>query len=106
MYAIRLIRKLKVKINLVTAKFALIFFYGNHYNIKVASGEHSTLEHYQHVHLKGGSSVLKKIFLRSLWIMTLVIVIMIVPSVRFLFSAASLGSAVPDHITLTWRDDP
>lgn len=55
---------------------------------------------------KGGNSVLKKIFLRGLWIMTLVIVIMIVPSVRFLFSAASLGSAVPDHITLTWRDDP
>jgi hypothetical protein len=50
--------------------------------------------------------MLKTILLRGLWIMTLVFVITIVPSVHFLFSAVSLGSAVPDHITLTWSGDP
>jgi hypothetical protein len=50
--------------------------------------------------------MLKTILLRGLWIMVLVIIIMTVPSVHFLFSAVSLGSAVPDHITLTWSDDP
>jgi hypothetical protein len=50
--------------------------------------------------------MLKTILLRGLWIMVLVIIIMTVPSVHFLFSAVSLGSAVPDHITLTWSGDP
>lgn len=50
--------------------------------------------------------MLKTILLRGLWIMVLVIIIMTVPSVHFLFSDVSLGSAVPDHITLTWSGDP
>ncbi len=49
--------------------------------------------------------MLKKTFLYGLWIVSLVLILLGIPGVP-LFSAISLGSAVPDHITLTVSEDP
>jgi len=49
--------------------------------------------------------MLKKRVVHVLWIMSLVFILMGIPSV-LLFSSVPLGTATPEHITLPLSDDP